>query len=285
MYKTSNRKILAFVHIEKAAGTTLIHLLRINFLLRHCDVSPMSRNSNKRFCAEDMKKILKINPMVQSIAGHAVHPCSNLESIIPNVRYITLLRDPIKRYVSQYQYWVEKLGYDISFQEFLDNDEPVNWQTKKIAGSEDVRLAKKLLDEKFFLVGIVEEFDEFLILLQRKLMPYKFRPGYRVQNVGEKQSAVRKQAEIAQRKHVDAIIKRNELDLEIYSYVKQKILPNQKVAYGKGFENDVSSFKNNIKGYFSESHRYIDYIYRKAFLRSIIGFYRKINQLTWYGSY
>lgn len=56
----------------------------------------------------------------------------------------------------------------------------LNRQTRAIAGSEDVSLAKKMILRRFLLVGIVEEFDGVLILLKRKLEPFKFRPGYKM---------------------------------------------------------------------------------------------------------
>lgn len=281
----TTRELLAFVHIEKAAGTTLIHQLRLNFFLRHCDVAPLSIESNKIFRAEDMRVFLKINPAVMSIAGHAVQPISDLETLVPNIRYITILRDPIKRFVSQYQYWVEKLDRNLSFEEFLNHEDAINWQTKKMAGCEDINLAKSVLSNKFFLVGIVEEFDEFLILLTKKLKPFKFRPGYKLQNVGGKTSLIRKDMSNYLDKYSDMIFQRNALDLELYEYVKNTIIPQEKVAYGSGLEHDVDMFRQASKGYFLNFLRYIEYLYRKAYIHPIVANIRRQHGLPGKGSY
>ena len=57
-HKTS---ILAFAHITRAGGNTLLHILRYNYFLRSCDVRPLSKQSGGIFCAEDMAKTLIIN--------------------------------------------------------------------------------------------------------------------------------------------------------------------------------------------------------------------------------
>ena len=114
------REILAFTHIKKAAGTTLSHILRINFFLRHCDVKVLSIGSGNCFQAEDMFRLFQINPYIVSIGGHSVVPFGNLAAHFENIRFITVLRDPVQRYLSQYQHNVEKLGYPGSFQAFLE---------------------------------------------------------------------------------------------------------------------------------------------------------------------
>ena len=56
------REMLAFTHIEKAAGTSLIHLLRVNYFMKYCDVMPLSIKSSGILRADDLRKIMIINP-------------------------------------------------------------------------------------------------------------------------------------------------------------------------------------------------------------------------------
>lgn len=281
----SNRELLAFVHIEKAAGTTLIHMLRINFFMGYCDVTPLSSASNGIFQAEDMRKLMIINPAVKCIGGHAVRPSRDLSDVIPRIRYITLLRDPVYRYISHYQYWIEKLQKKLSFEEFINLETTHNFQTRKIAGKEDLTLAKSVLAERFFLVGVVEEFDEFLILLKRKLEPFKFRPGYQLRNVGEKESPTRRG--IAQKidEYREKIIKVNQVDLQLYRHVREEIIPKEKKRYGPDFDNDLAAFRHSRKRYPRKLVRYVDYAFRKCYYEFIFGFIRRLNGLPAKGSY
>lgn len=274
-----NKDFLAFVHLKKNAGTTLIHILRLNFFMRHCDVKILSKTSDSIFQAEDMKKVLTLNPLIKSIAGHSVKPYGSLYRTYPRIRFITLLRDPVQRYISQYQYNVEKLGADLSFDDYLQDKFSFNKQTRAIAGSEDIVLAKNILSERFFLVGIVEEFDEFLILLKKKLEPIKFRPGYKVQNIAKKGSQIGKHLEEQQNKYLDQIIERNLLDMELYDYCKNEILTKEKKEYGPTYEYDAEKFKGRNKNFPRNFLRYLDYACRKCYYESTFAFIRKFNGL------
>ena len=278
----TGREILAFVHIERAAGTTLIHILRRNYFMRYVDVRPLSIESKGIFTAKDMKKTLIINPFISCIAGHSVKPYSDLTNKFPNIGYITLMRDPVKRYISHYQYWIEKKGEKLNFDEFLGIDDLSNFQVKKIAGSEDLSLAKEILTNKVFLVGFVEQFDEFLVLLKRKLYPFNFIPFYRVRNVKINKSM----GQNILVKYREQIIEKNRLDIHLYNYATEEIIPKLKEWYGSHFNQDVNAFKNrNMINPPAMTKRYIDYVCRKLYYERISGFVRHINCLPSKGSY
>ncbi len=264
------KNILAFVHINKAAGTTLTHILRLNFFLKHFDVPSFMNSSRGVFQKEGMKKILKINPFIGSIAGHSIRSFSNLSDLYPDVRYITLLREPVKRTISHYQYNVEKHGTNLSFDEYLKHDASFNRQTRIIAGTTDLNSAKELLRETFFLVGIVEEFDEFLILLKKKLLPFELKITYKLKNVSKKNSAIRKNIEQTIDQYYEKIVDRNKLDLELFNYVKNDLIPEEKQGYGPKFDFEVDRLKGKKKKYPRALLRYIDYIFRKCYINPMV---------------
>src|SRR5918993_986357 len=113
------RRFIAFVHIEKAAGTTFIHILRRHFFLRYLDVRPYSPDSNSVFTARDLELSLKVNPWLRAFGGHAVRPIGDLYDVFPAIRFITILRDPVRRYISQSLYGNAVLKLNLTFDEFL----------------------------------------------------------------------------------------------------------------------------------------------------------------------
>lgn len=274
-----NRKILAFVHINKAAGTTLTHVLRLNFFMTHVDVKAISKSSHGVFQSADMKKIMIINPFVRSIGGHAIKPFDDLSDKFPGIRYITLFRDPIRRTISHYQYSVEKHNSNFSFDEYLKLPASLNRQTRAIAGSEDIALAKEIISKRFLLVGIVEEFDEFLILLKKKLEPFKFRPSYKMQNVARKDSPIRDHIYMHIDRYQQKITERNFVDLELYDYIKNKVMPKEKEIYGSSFEHDVARFQNFKKCYSRNILRYLDYVCRNCYYKPIFAILKKLGGL------
>ena len=278
------KDLIAFVHIEKAAGTTLIHLLRSNYFMRYCDVTPLYRGSKMIFNAKDLKKVISINPFVKCVAGHSVSPTSNLTDIVPDIKYITILRNPINRYISHYQYWVERLDRELTFEQFLKTGK-ANLQTKKIAGSDNLSMAKEILSKNFFLVGIVEEFDQFLVLLKNKIKPLKFEPMYEIKNLSNSKSPIKYKIQKDIEKYYDDIIKANLLDIDLYNFAKKFLLPKERKNYGNDFLNDLNNFKSSQKKHFKGFNRYADYFIRKCYYEPIFKIIRKKNGLPAKGSY
>lgn len=223
-----DKKIYAFVHIEKAAGITFTSILEENFTFKHCRVESLKKRFPVVFDAEDMMVVQRINPFVEAISGHPVRPFSDLGSIIREINYITLLREPVARYLSHYQYWVERMNNPLSFDDFLKDESVQNFQTKKIAGSDDIEIAKKYLDS-FFLVGIVEDFDSFLTVLQKKMAPRNFGINYEKKNIGS--SKIVNKILFNLDKYKDQIMDNNSLDMELYRYAKNLLEKEKKVNY------------------------------------------------------
>ena len=275
--------MLAFVHIEKAAGTTLIHLLRRNYFLRYMDVRPLVKGSSGFLTARDLTIYFRINPFVNCIGGHAIRACSNLHDVVPTIRYITLLRDPVDRYLSQYRYWVEKLDKNITFDKFMDHRPAWNFQVKKIAGADNLEEAKRLINDRFLLVGTVERFDEFLVLLIKKLRPLGFDAAYQRKNIAKGDGGW---IGAILDKYDSQIKERNELDVKLYRYVNDEVLSAEIESYGDMFEDDVRHHMggNRTSG-IAEAKSHVDYLFRKIYFTPVAGLIRKINGLPADGSY
>lgn len=279
-----NTKLLAFLHIEKAAGTTLNHILRRNFFPSYMDVRPFSRKSNRRFTAKDLHKALAINPFLYCISGHSISPTEDLGVTRRDIDYITLLRNPVKRYISCFHYTLRVLGRENTFDRYLHSEDTANCQTKKIAGCANVDLAKEILKERFLLVGIAEEFDAFLLLLQHRLRPRPFVPLYIRQNI----TADHFQPDIpkATDEEKAAAEERNQLDMELFDFVRSDILPRQRREYGSTYDNNLEEFKRQMATQKPRMLKsYADYALRKLYYDPLIGALRLCTGLPYKGSY
>src|SRR5262245_13643654 len=130
----------AFVHIDKTGGTTLTSILRRSFGTRHCDIRlPLAKRrhdgSNHAACidAADLVRAQRIYRNLVGISGHNVKPYSNLQSARPELKYVTILRDPAKRFRSHFLNRSRNHTLE-SFDRWADDPMQHNWQTKMIAG-------------------------------------------------------------------------------------------------------------------------------------------------------
>ncbi len=276
------RELIANVHIEKAAGQTFISILEKNFTYQHCRAKPFTKRSNGIFTSKDMMILFVINPFVKIISGHSVKSYSDLRNIIPNIRYVTVLRDPVNRYISQYQYWVEQRGQSIDFDQFLNDPSTHNFQIKKIVNSEDLEHAKEVLTKEFFHVGIVEEFDLFLNTLKIKLSPMRFNVIYKRQNVGSGKI----KAKIFERSDslLEQIIEKNSVDIKLYNYVKDVLIERGKSKYLDLKRSNEIDFKCEEQCEYHEPKIQFWKVYR-LYYQQIIKLIRLVNGLPPNGSY
>lgn len=273
----SSRNILAFSHIGKTGGTTLIHVLRKNFFLRYCDVIPLSASSGKLLTVDDLQKFIRANPFVRCVSGHSIRPYGALKLGFPNLQYITLLRDPIARCISQYQQRVKKHG-KIDFEDFLNKSWLPNLQTRFVAGCEDLEKAKEVLNRDFLLVGTLDKFDEFVAMLADRLNQPNFDPTYAIRRVEKNREAKKNLLE----KYKKDIELKHELDIELYRYVTDFLFPKALKLRGPIYYDMLQKIEAGKKivdnGY--DPKAYADYLVRKAYYEPLFSAIKKLRALT-----
>lgn len=278
----SNKEILAFVHIEKTAGRTLHSILNDNFGIRYAYVRTLYRRSRKRFGARDLWTYLAINPSIRAVGGHCVVPSTELEEHFPNVKYISLLRNPVERYISYYSYGggpVRKT-WEFTFEEYLDIEVFRNFQTKKIAGCDDLDRAKEILKDKFICVGDMDLFDEFLCHL-KQVIGDDFTLCYRSHNIHG-----RSRYGAILDKHESKIRDNNGNDIHLYEYVKEVLIPMQREAYRGDIGKDVEKLQELNK--LNEANcktRYFSNAYKNWMMRPLTGTLRQVQGLYRNGVY
>ena len=244
--RTHRRPIIGFVHIFKTAGTTVKLILRNSTYLRHCDLQPLVQRGI--FTNDDFKFLRKIFFFgVRSISGHSLRcPTAHLSAPI---QYFTLVRDPLQRCLSHYQQIKRRRrerGEDITFEEFIQDEDVANHQVRHIAGDPDLAKAKHELSQRYLFVGLTERFAESMLVLQR-LCPYPLKLEYTRRHVTMDNSA--KQEVLANLEHCRLLQESNQLDLQLYAYVRDELYPELREKAGLSVADDVDEKRFLPKSY------------------------------------
>jgi hypothetical protein len=215
-----NSDRLIFIHIPKAAGQTMNSIVSRQY--RRDEIFHVEGGIGKaRIPSSEVAKEAKL------VVGH-VH--FGIDRELPGAStYITMLRNPVDRVLSLFRYIASTPQHSLhgrlgtaGLLDFVtgsvDAEEIENGQTRQIAGvrtgspdEDSLALAKQHLQERFLAVGLVERFDESMLMFKRRLhwrMPY-----YVPKNVIARTSMEEPTAEA-----IEVIESRNALDLELYRY-------------------------------------------------------------------
>lgn len=197
------RQPIVFVHVPKTAGQAVTR-----FLSQHCpsatSVAPPFVGNYSMFTRPGRWSV---------IAGHFTY--SRMRHLVPQGHFITFLRDPVARAVSQFKSWKDPAKmtpewrsvmsrdeqrlfawiYEASFAEFVANDHPaiVRALSNSMAtflssdGTADAHSAFDNLRTRFTAFGIQERFDDSIQIL-RSACPWL--GPYRVPPVAENRSRV-----------------------------------------------------------------------------------------------
>lgn len=244
--------MLVFCHMMKCAGTTLSHIFRNNYGFDYVEVYPIYRRKDNYGLGlsniDDIKFFLNKNNKIKCIRGHSLRTYSDIDRFLSNVQYITFLRNPISRYISHYFY-----GKNHEF----DSRNIINWiyegkhgpirnyQTKFIAGEENLEKAKDVLKNKYSFIGLVEEFDTSLLLMKKLLNLNNLDIRYKKKNVG-----FYKKKDFQNNELLKKIVDENRLDISLYNFVVKKIFERQVQQYNGNIKKDLKEFQidnNNYK--------------------------------------
>ncbi|MDP9178578.1 MAG: sulfotransferase family protein [Gemmatimonadota bacterium] len=100
-------RIGCFCHIPKTAGLTVELLLKRHFGMRHPGGLAVTPRRGLGYDAADMRAALSLRPNVASLSGHGLRPFVDYAEMDDRLVWYTILRDPIRRCISNYQHQVE----------------------------------------------------------------------------------------------------------------------------------------------------------------------------------
>ncbi|MEM8876036.1 MAG: hypothetical protein AAGD32_17460 [Planctomycetota bacterium] len=234
--------MLVFAHIEKTAGKTMRSLLRRRYGSTQCDLY----NSPHALRDGDLAYIKRFYPVLRCVAGHACMPGTFIGDL-PHARHFTFLRDPVQRAASAYQYGHHRGRAMPPFEAWAAAT--ANFQTRALTrqplGTAHADDAIRLLDEHFGFVGLVERFDESLILFKHWLGDPGFRLTYRGVNVAP-DNQMKKQI-LADESKRQLLIDLNPHDLALYAHVRDRLYPQQQAAFGPPLPDALSEFKQALQ--------------------------------------
>ncbi len=233
----------AFIHIPKTAGSTVATILRQSFLSRHCDLKLGKGFFYPALTAAALRRTRWVYWQLESIAGHYVVPHSDLKAGWPGIRYYTFLREPVARCISEYQRAVFRTQLDVPFDHWIRDPMYHNRQTRHLAGRDDVDAAMRMICERIGFVGLVERFDESLLLWRRWLDDERLDIRYRSKNIARRNSI--NQRLLADPRAMEQLHEANRLDMELYRRVLQEIYPRQVAAYGPALADDRAAFQRD----------------------------------------
>jgi len=246
-------KRVIFLHIPKTAGTTLHRIIE----RQYPPESTYTFSQNHSY--DDFQRLSDAQKAeIRMLRGHMIF---GLHELMPGPStYFTLLREPVERFISDY-YYVRNTpehpyhdfvtSRDLSPEEFIESKVARiiadNGQTRSLSDEwwtlpfgecteQVLDQAKKNLREHFAVVGLVERFDETLLMLRRAF-------GWQdIYYVRENVSARRPAKDELPQAILDLIAEQNWLDLQLYEYA-QELFGEQVRQQGPLFPLEVKRFR------------------------------------------
>tara|TARA_B100000315_G_scaffold110430_1_gene101273 strand:+ start:5174 stop:6124 length:951 start_codon:yes stop_codon:yes gene_type:complete len=274
--------MFVFAHIGRAAGTTFRYVLRRNFrdrllpihshlIKEHFGADRITPRTNK-LTDEELTQILNCYPGIECISGHFF--C--FPNRFDNFKVMTILRDPVERVVSHYLSFRRKY-LDLNVDEFPDHmkydfrydinlffkhcdyvsskygvaNSCVNGQTWSLDSNMNLDQAINRLKNDFFFVGLVEKFDEGLLILSEQFreLGRSFDIMYETQDVAS--SVVDGVRYMSQRKAVK--IQKKAKETLITDNIRKKIKEMNQMDYilyeeaKKLFNERLSQYQGDVK--------------------------------------
>jgi len=231
-----SRYTIVFTHIGKTGGTTLDHIIRVAASI-----------GGKRACRPRARRERPIDPAQQNqalihldeIADDQLSACDfvighfpfGIHARLPRPSvYITLLRDPVARLLSNFRFGLDRQRWprDMPVATLFEQGRLIdNMQTRQIAGiadrntpctSEMLSTALENLRSHYAVVGVTERFDDTLRTLITLLgwpdIAYSDRQVSRAVTDPELESSMRSAAE-----------RYFAFDMELYDYARTRPTP------------------------------------------------------------
>jgi hypothetical protein len=248
---------LIYIHIPKTGGSTLQGIINREYGLENV-FNVMSNRHAQEYIDSIENKVIQVD----IIKGHMVFGHHNSFPNPEKVSYFTMLRDPIKRIISNYYFILKQDNHRLnktlkennySLKDYVESGVVANAENAQVRLLSDnidaphggctremLEIAKRNIEERFAVTGINELFDASLLLMQEA---YNWKtPFYTRKNVTGHGVKV----EDLDKDTLAAIKKYNALDIELYEWAKERT--QQQINDGQeDFAKKLATFKKKNK--------------------------------------
>jgi hypothetical protein len=262
---------LIFLHIPKAAGTTLRAVLSSRYRREQTFVIGNDINADiHRLIALDEAERHRLRLLM----GHMSFGLHRY--LAPGARYVSILRDPVERVLSEYRFLKSNVRHpfhhqvrEMSLAEYLDSDftgQSSNGQTRLLSGSHvegtlgiagreslhesHLQSALGNIERHFVITGTQQRFEATLLLLARYL-GWRRWPFFVVRNVTRADDVDFVLDDDAR----EMVTHCNQLDVMLYHAVNER-LDCEIAKAGTGFARSLERFRRLNRFYQGvDSHR------------------------------
>lgn len=277
MHKTS--PILLYLHIPKAGGTTFNSLVfekMENGDFRKTDIKaflsgvfyyPDNFVTEPNAASRELVQRALARDDLRAVVGHfrfGLH-----ESLTQPYRYVTVLREPVSRVRSLYEFQRLnerkygalkgiRLADDVDLARYVSQPpypEVDNGMTRRLSGQSPpigmctqamLKAAKANLERHFEVVGLTEKFDETVVLTSR-LLGWGKPPLYYPMNVNTE----RQKNDEFRQDFVEVIRSRNALDVELYDFAAA-IFEQKMAQMGDVFVEMVHEYQSQKRAWYDK---------------------------------
>ena len=204
---------------------------------------------------KDLQKSMRMHSDIECLYGHTLLPTSKFGLFRDEMKWFTVLREPVSRFLSHYQYGNPGPNPP-SLHEWIKNRKsPIkDLQVLYLAGEYDLEKAKNVLVDQIDVVGITKELKKSMLIVNEELADGKLHLELpkRDNKSSEKKDRVesgnvRKKIENNIEDYRGVINEYNELDVELYRFAKDKIWSRQIEKYREEiFTNGEKTIKEKV---------------------------------------
>ncbi len=127
-----NESVLVFLHIKKTGGISLQKLIQDQFPGKFYGNDHSALKKKIKIKKSDIKNI----PNGSAVANHWKY--EDFKSIKDRCNFVTIIRNPVDRIVSAYNFYIKHNEKKISFSEYISTDSNINVMSKTISDIDEL---------------------------------------------------------------------------------------------------------------------------------------------------